>query len=203
MASGSTRDLNGDGKTTDYENKYYGEPWIRDLNFAPNAVVLLFHLCYASGNSEPGSADPSLSTARKRVDNYAAAFLQAGARAVIASGHSHDPYYIRGLFTTRQTIEEYWRASPDANGHFTEYPSERNPGFTFQMDPDRPGSYYRSIAGKMSLRTQDVTGAQYSDTSRDPERDGCPREREPRGSTGRRCTDRWTRRPQAETPWPR
>ena len=166
---GLNADLNGDGKTTDYENKYYGEPWIRDLNFAPNAVVLLFHLCYASGNSEPGSADPSLSTARKRVDNYAAAFLQAGARAVIASGHSHDPYYIRGLFTTRQTIEEYWRASPDANGQFTEYPSERNPGLTFQMDPDGPGSYYRSIAGKMSLRTQDVTGAQYSDTSRDPE----------------------------------
>ncbi len=165
---GLNADLNGDGKTTDNENKYYGEPWIRDLNFAPNAVVLLFHLCYASGNSESGSADPSLSTARKRVDNYAAAFLKAGARAVIASGHSHDPYYISGLFTTRQTIEEYWRSSPDANGNFTEYPSERSPGFTFQMDPDRPGSYYRSIAGKMSLRTQDVTGAPYADTSRDP-----------------------------------
>jgi flagellar hook assembly protein FlgD len=165
---GLNYDLNGDGKTTDYENKYYGEPWIRDLNFAPNAVVLLFHLCYASGNSESGSADPSLSTAKKRVDNYAAAFLQAGARAVIASGHSHDPYYIRGLFTTRQTIEDYWRSSPDANGNFAEYPSERNPGYTFQMDPDRPGSYYRSIAGKMSLRTQDVTGAPYADTSRDP-----------------------------------
>lgn len=165
---GLNADLNGDGKTTDNENKYYGEPWIRDLNFAPNAVVLLFHLCYASGNSEPGSADPSLSTAKKRVDNYAAAFLKAGARAVIASGHSHDPYYISGLFTTRQTIEEYWRSSPDANGSFSTYPSERSPGFTFQVDPDGPGSYYRSIAGKMSLRTQDVTGAPYADTSRDP-----------------------------------
>ena len=136
---GLNADLNNDGKTTDYENKYYGEPWIRDLEPAPNAVVLLFHLCYASGNSEPGNGEPSLSTAKKRVDNYAAAFLKAGAKAVIASGHSHDPYYISGLFTTRQTIEDYWRNAPDANGNFASYASERNPGMTFQMDPDRPG----------------------------------------------------------------
>ena len=165
---GLNYDFNNDGKTTDYENKYYGEPWIRDLEFAPNAVVLLFHLCYASGNSEPGSGEPSLSTAKKRVDNYAAAFLKAGAKAVIASGHSHDPYYISGLFTTRQTIEDYWRNSPDANGNFASYASERNPGKTFQMDPDRPGQYYRSIAGTMSLKTQDVTGATFADTAADP-----------------------------------
>jgi flagellar hook assembly protein FlgD len=165
---GLNADLNNDGRTTDYENKYYGEPWIRDLNPAPNAVVLLFHLCYASGNSEPGDKEPSLATAKKRVDNYAAAFIKAGAGAVIASGHSHDPYYISGLFTTRQTIEEYWRNSPDANGNVAEYASARNPGYAFQMDPDRPGSYYRSLAGKLSLRTPDVTGAPYADTSRDP-----------------------------------
>ena len=166
---GLNADLNGDGKLSDNENKYYGEPWIRDLNPAPNAVVLLCHLCYASGNSEPGNAEPSLNVAKQRVDNYAAAFLKAGARAVVASGHSHDPYYIRALFTTRQTIDEYWRNSPDAHDNVTAYPSERNPGSTFQMDPERAGSYYRSIAGKMSLRTQDVTGAPYADTSRDPE----------------------------------
>ena len=48
------------------------------------------------------------------------------------------------------------------------YASVRTPGYTFQMDPDRPGDYYRSIAGKMTLRTQDVTGAPYADTSADP-----------------------------------
>ncbi len=165
---GLNADLNGDGRTTDYENKYYGEPWIENLRPAPNAVVLLFHLCYASGNSEPGRADPSLSTARKRVDNYASAFLRSGARAVVAIGHTHDPYYIRALFTTRQTIDEYWRNAPDANGNATAYASERTSGTTFQLDPVKPGSYYRSIAGKLSLRTQDVTGAPYSDTSVDP-----------------------------------
>ena len=55
---GLNADLNDDGKLSDYENKYYGEPSIRDLTPAPNAVVLLFHLCYASGNSEPGNARP-------------------------------------------------------------------------------------------------------------------------------------------------
>jgi flagellar hook assembly protein FlgD len=165
---GLNADLNGDGRTTDYENRYYGEPWIRNLEPAPNAVVLLFHLCYASGNSEPGHADPTPGVARKRVDNYAAAFLKAGARAVVASGHSHHPYYISGLFTTRQTIEAYWRNAPDANGNFASYPSERNPGMTFQLDPDGPGDYYRSIVGRMSLQTQDVTGAAYADTAADP-----------------------------------
>ena len=102
------------------------------------------------------------------MDNYAAAFLKAGARAVIANGHSHDPYYIGALFTTRQTIDEYWRNAPDAHGNVTTYASARNPGSTFQLDPESPGYYYRSIAGTMSLRTQDVTGAPYADTAVDP-----------------------------------
>jgi flagellar hook assembly protein FlgD len=165
---GLNYDTNGDGKTTDYENRYYGEPWIRELRPAPNAVVLLFHLCYASGNPESGAKEPTLANATKRVDNYAAAFIQAGARAVIANGHSHDPYYIGALFTTRQTMDEYWRGAPDAHGNVTTYDSVRNPGYTFQLDPESPGYYYRSIAGKMSLRTQDVTGAPYADTAVDP-----------------------------------
>ncbi|HYO42246.1 MAG TPA: FlgD immunoglobulin-like domain containing protein [Candidatus Limnocylindrales bacterium] len=164
---GLNYDANGDGKTTDYENKYYGEPWIRDLRPAPNAVVLLFHLCYASGNPESGS-EPSISKAKQRVDNYAAAFIRAGARAVIANGHSHNPYYISALFNTRQTIDEYWRNAPDFNDNVSTYASVRNPGYTFQLDPERAGSYYRAITGKMSLRTQDVTGAPFADTSADP-----------------------------------
>jgi len=165
---GLNYDLNGNGRLSDSEVKYYGEPSIRDLNPAPNAVVLLFHLCYASGNSEPQDAEPTLSTARKRADNYAAAFLKAGARAVIANGHSHADYYIDALFTTRQSILDYWRHAPDANDNATIYPSVRNPGLSFALDPERPGSYYRSLAGQLTLTTQDVTGAAYADTSIDP-----------------------------------
>ncbi len=165
---GLNYDNNGDGKLSDYENRYYGEPSIRTLTPAKNAVVLLFHLCYASGNSEPGQAEPSLSTAKQRVDNYAAAFIKAGARAVIANGHSHNPYYINALFTTRQTMDEYWRNAPDFNGDVRTYESTRNPGYTYQLDREGVGKYYRSIAGKMTLTTQDVTGAAYASTSADP-----------------------------------
>ena len=63
----------GDG---DYNNKYYGEPYVATLDLAPNAVVILHHLCYASGNSEPGNPEPSVSVARQRVDNYAAGLPQ-------------------------------------------------------------------------------------------------------------------------------
>jgi flagellar hook assembly protein FlgD len=106
--------------------------------------------------------------AKQRVDNYAAAFLKAGARAVIANGHSHADYYIDALFTTRQSILDYWQNAPDAHDNVAIYSSARNPGLQFAMDPERPGSYYRSLTGKLSLTTKDVTGAAYADTSRDP-----------------------------------
>ena len=48
------------------------------------------------------------------------------------------------------------------------YASVRTPGSNFEMDPERPGGYYRSVVGRMSLNTQDVTGANYADTSADP-----------------------------------
>lgn len=160
--------LNDPNNLSDNVHKYYGEPSIATLTPAPNAVVLLFHLCYASGNSEPQNAAPTLSVAKQRVDNYASAFLKAGARAVIANGHSHDPYYIRALFTTKQTIDQYWRNAPDFHNHVTSYGSSRSSGYTFQMDPESSSSYYRSITGKMSLRTEDVTGAAYASTAGDP-----------------------------------
>lgn len=165
---GLNYDVNGDGKLSDYELKYYGEPSIRTLTPAPNAVVLLFHLCYASGNSEPGNTAPSLSVARQRADNYAAAFLKMGARAVIADGHSHSGYVSR-LFDTRQTIDQLWRKAPNFHNHVLSYASVRSPGYTEQLDPDNATSgYYRSLTGKLDLRTEDVTGANYASTAGDP-----------------------------------
>lgn len=165
---GLNYDVNGDGKLADGELKYYGEPSIRTLQPAPNAVVLLFHLCYASGNSEPGNPAPTLAVAQQRADNYASAFLAAGARAVIANGHSHANYYIDALFTTRRSIIDYWRGAPDYHHNEAVYPSVRSPGSSLAMDPEGPGSYYRSITGTFDLTTKDVTGAAYADTSADP-----------------------------------
>ena len=166
---GLNYDVNSDGKLSDYELKYYGEPSIRTLTPAPNAVVLLFHLCYASGNSEPGATAPSLSVARQRADNYASAFLKAGARAVIVDGHSHSPYYIWSLFSTKQTIDQLWRSAPNFHNHVLTYASVRSPGYTEELDPDNATSgYYRAVTGKTDLRTEDVTGANYANTGLDP-----------------------------------
>ena len=91
----------------DNNNVYYGEPYVSTLDLAPGAVVMLHHLCYAAGNSEPGQAEPSVTVARQRADNYAAGFLKAGAAAVIADGHAGPEGYLQALFTTQQPLESH------------------------------------------------------------------------------------------------
>ena len=120
--------LNATAGNGDYNVKYYGEPYVDDLDLAPNAIVLLHHLCYASGNSEPGKAEPTVSTAKQRATNYAAGFLRSPARAVIADGHMGAAYYLRGLFTTNQSILSLWRNAPNYNGNEFSFASTATPG---------------------------------------------------------------------------
>jgi hypothetical protein len=151
--------LNSAAGQGDYNNKYYGEPYIRTLEFAPNALILLHHLCYAAGNSEPGDPEPTLSVAKQRADNYASAFLAAGASAVIADGHSGPEYYLRTLFTTHQAIDEMWRSAPNANGNTFSWASVRTPGMTVSQDPENPTSeYYRAASGTLAMTTDEVLG---------------------------------------------
>ena len=88
--SALTRDglgLNSSAGHGNYNVKYWGEYYIRTyIRLAPNAVVILNHLCYASGNSEWGAANPTKAVAMQRVDNFGAGFLRANARAVFAEG---------------------------------------------------------------------------------------------------------------------
>lgn len=142
---------------------YYGENYIRaNIRFAPNAVVLLYHLCYASGNSEPGLATGTLTTSKLRVDDYGAGFIGAGARAVFAEGHPAHPAvnYIRQLFTTNRTMDQVFRAAPTYHGHVLgAYASQRTPGLAYEMDPDTASSgFYRSLVGDLSLTAGKVTG---------------------------------------------
>jgi flagellar hook assembly protein FlgD len=169
--------LNPVDTTTDNSTtKYWGEYYLaRDVKLAPNAVVLLHHLCYSAGNSEPGVADPTLSVAKQRVDNMAAGWLRTGARAVIAEVYGSGmwggaAWYVRQLFATRQTIDHMWRANPNFNNHVLGFASTRTSGYTAQMDPDRVKAppFHRSIVAKLDLQSQDVTGAQYAATNVDP-----------------------------------
>ena len=160
--------LNSAADSGDNNTKYYGEPYLaNEIKLAPNAVVLLNHLCYASGNSEPGYAEPTLSVAMQRVDNYGQGFLKAGAAAIIAEGHGSINGMIRDLFTTTQSIADLWRNQYDYNGNEFSFQSARNPAYSALMDPDSPsGGYYRSLVGNLDLRTEAVIGATV--TSADP-----------------------------------
>ena len=162
--------LNATDGAGDSNRVYYGEPFISTLELAPGAIVILNHLCYASGNSESGAADPTVDVARQRVDNYAAAFLKAGAAAVIADGHNDVSGYLRDLFTTSQSIESLWANQSNANGNIVSFPSTRTPGATAYQDPQTPTSgFYRSLVVRSAGTTNGGFGTGVAgDTSVDP-----------------------------------
>ncbi len=148
--------------------KYYGEAFVAaHIRLAPGAIVLLNRLCYASGNAEPGSPEPKLSTAVKRADNYAAGFLRAGASTVIADGHTSLDYELATLFGANRPIGEIWTADPDANGHVRTVASSRTVGHVLRLDPDRKATgYYRSLVTRKGTTTGSIRIAAFSGTLR-------------------------------------
>ena len=139
-------------------HQYFGEDKIgREIKLAKNAVVIFSHLCYASGNTEPGLPEGTLDQGQQRVDNYAAGFIRAGAAAVIAEAHMGPEYYVRNLLRGRSSVDRIWRDAPTYNGNLLRFDSARSPGYTAQMDPDRPSSgFYRSIVLKDGLVSSNV-----------------------------------------------
>jgi hypothetical protein len=145
--------LNATAGNGHYNVKYWGEYYIaRDINLARNAVVILNRLCYASGNSEPGYADPTKSVAIQRVDNYGVGFFRANAKAVFAEGRGTAGYVLYGLFRTNRTMTQiFWSASNATKSYRFSFSSSRYPGAKALMDPYRPGKYYRSLIGALGL----------------------------------------------------
>ena len=142
----------------DDSHQYFGESFIADdVTLAPNAVVVMSHLCYASGNTEPGLPEGSLEDARQRVDNYAAGWLAAGARAVIAEAHAGPTEYVRALLGGKGALDGIWRGSRMFNGNVSSFRSERTPGAVALMDPVRESSgFYRSMVLRPGLRAEQV-----------------------------------------------
>jgi hypothetical protein len=139
----------GDGDS----HQYFGETYVGgEVKLASHAVVVLSHLCYASGNTEPGLPEGSLADARQRVDNYAAGFIRAGADAVIAEAHMGPAWYVDQVLDGKKPIDGIWRSAPTANGNLIRFDSQRSPGFTAQMDPDEAASgFYRSLVLRSGL----------------------------------------------------
>ncbi len=159
----STTSKNGFGLNASYGNgnsntKYYGEYYMKQMDLARNAVVALNRLCYASGNSEWGRANPTKATAIKRVDNYGYGFLKAGAKAVFASGITSVGYVVRGLFrgSSSMTMSSlFWTDSNETMTYRFSFASTKIDGVKARMDPYAPSRYYRSVIGRLSTTVGD------------------------------------------------
>jgi hypothetical protein len=144
--------------------KYYGANYLEKyVTLAPNAVVILGHLCYSAGNSEAQNAAPTLTVAEQRVDNMGAGWLQTGARAVISEPYSNEAgWYIQGLFTAHESIDALWQGAQNFNHNVQSWASVRNAWATVQLDtnPHATGNehFNRAISGDMSLLSGSVVG---------------------------------------------
>ena len=150
--------LNPKAGSGDYTHQYFGEASVGgQVKLAKNAIVLLNHLCYASGNTEPGLPEGNLDQAKQRVDNYAAGFIQAGASAVIAEAWSSPSYFVKTILSSNRSIQSAWSNAPSANRHRLAFKSERSPGYVAQMDTETATSgFTRSIVMKTGLASRDV-----------------------------------------------
>ena len=133
--------------------KYWGEYYVDHyINLAPNAVVILNRLCYASGDSEWGAANPTKTVAIQRVDNYGAGFLRANAKAIFAEGISSAGYVLYGLFKTNSTMTQiFWSAGSATKTYSFGFTSVRTPSYKALMDPYAPSRYYRSVIGSLGM----------------------------------------------------
>jgi hypothetical protein len=139
-------------------HQYFGEGRIgKEIKLAKNAVVIFSHLCYASGNSEPGLPEGTLDVGQQRVDNYAAGFIRAGAAAVIAEAYMGPAYYVKAILAGKSSIDRIWRSAPTYHGNLLRFDSLRSPGYTAQMDPDTAtAGFHRSIVLKSGLVSANV-----------------------------------------------
>jgi hypothetical protein len=147
-----------DGAADD-QVQYYGEQYMATLHLAPNALVLLNHLCYASGNSEPGQPEPTQAVAIQRVDNFAAGFLSAGAGAVMALGVQDAGEMVDALFGPAQSLDQLFMTTGGIGVAPILVPSARTAGAQLHLDPDSAtAGFYRSLAGNLGLTTTAVLG---------------------------------------------
>jgi len=149
--------LNASASGSNSNLRYFGYTYVaKYLHLAKNAVVILNHLCYASGNNEWGRGNPSRSVAIQRVDNYGEGFLKAGAAAVFAEGITDPGYILTNLFKTNRTMAEIFWASPTAKHSYAiSFSSRQVTGAKVLMDPYAPNRYYRSVVGRLSVTAAD------------------------------------------------
>jgi len=142
---------------------YKGANWLREnIELAPNAVVILSHLSYASGNASSGMPIPSRSVAVERVDNFANGFLAIGAQVVWALGWQPGADVIDALHEEDATMDavfmtRYRSGVNPLNGWIGSNPgyfeSVRIPGAQVHIDPHYQYGYLRGLTGNLGFTT--------------------------------------------------
>jgi flagellar hook assembly protein FlgD len=107
--------------------RYYGANWVmRNLHLAPNAIVILSHMCNTSGNSEDADRIPDYALAIDHVDNFAQGFLHTtsspsgGSPSVVMAlqSQSFDPHgntLFSSLMTSDATMDQAFMKTYGAN----------------------------------------------------------------------------------------
>ena len=99
----------------DSNTKYYGEPSIATLGLAPGTRASSSIGCATrQGNSEPGLAEPTVTVARQRADNYAVGFLEAGAAARGPQRRPRQRRHLHPKFVPRRTSRSYQHVADPA-----------------------------------------------------------------------------------------
>jgi flagellar hook assembly protein FlgD len=162
------------GSTNAYDTRYYGANKIREqIQFAPNAIILLNKICYANGNAEPGMAIPTTDVARQRVDNFAAGFLDSGAAVVFALGWQPGENLVDSLFSgTPTTMDGFFQTKFGGNrdGSYAPYfgwigwkpnlyfDSQRVAGARNHLDPDSREGFLRAVTGDLEMTNDEWLG---------------------------------------------
>ncbi len=143
-----------------YAADYYGADKLRKrVHLAKDAVVLLEHLCYASGNGEESMGpefDKGLAT--KRADNFASGFLDVGARAVFAYGVDQRIDLPNALMHGDRTMDEIFE-SPNTDNQYDGFvgkadyyrDSVRTGWARLHMDPHPKQGHYRAVTGDLGM----------------------------------------------------
>lgn len=149
---------------------YKGANWLKqNITFAPNAVVILSHLSYASGNASSGMPIPSRSVAVERVDNFANGFLACGAQVVWALGWQPGADIVDALYDENATMDAIFRTRYRSgvnplNGWIGQNPgyfeSVRTPGAVVFIDPHSEYGYLRGITGNLDFTTTEWRNAE-------------------------------------------
>jgi flagellar hook assembly protein FlgD len=148
---------------------YKGADWLREnILLAPDAVVILSHLSYASGNASSGTEIPTRDVAVQRVDNFANGFLSIGARVVWALGWQPGADIIDALQREDSTMDavfmsRYRDGVNPRNGWIgyapAYYDSVRIPGARIHIDEDPTEGYLRAVTGDLDFTTTAWRGA--------------------------------------------